>query len=212
MMTWADGTPVPYRERKCKMNIKDKIEELEKQIQDGRDLLGQITTFFNKKNMATISIMAERQLTLKQDELLKLKQQGVYDPMWTPANCVGYFYIYDGIAYLTVNTGEDSDTWNITTNNTYQTEYHCKKAIEAEKLKGEIREFARVENGEWRADWTKGDHKCYLYVNNIVPEVRFSWFNSHDHLQKLPNFRTETIAKKAIKKFGDRIQELQAYI
>lgn len=206
------------KEREDNMTIQENIDKLTTSIQGVKDFVKNRMDFFTSYETRHIaSKLLNREMVFQQGELSKLeeqlKQQGVYDSMWRPARSGYYWFInMEGKCRCTAHNGTRIDLWNITTNNTYQTEYHCKKAIEAEILKGEIREFARVENGEWRADWTKGDHKCYLYVNNIVPEVRFSWFNSHDHLQKLPNFRTETIAKKAIKKFGDRIQELQAYI
>jgi len=193
-----------FRKERIIMNIKDKIRILNTEKEH--------KTSHIEQYQASIERCKER-LPIIDEEIKQLKQQGGYDKMWKPAPAEDYFYINRcGEARKTHYEGTQCDTWRRATSNQYQTEYHCKKAIEAEKLKGEIREFARVENGEWRVDWEASDLKHTLHINNDTTQVSRCSYPQFNDLKIIPILKTSQIADKAIEKFGKRILELQAYI
>lgn len=76
-------------------------------------------------------------------------------------------------------------------------------------LINKLKDWAKKYNEDWTPNWKDFDEvKCYIRYHHTVEDVADSVTYERKDFTKLPIFKSQEIARKFIKEFGDEIKEV----
>lgn len=90
----------------------------------------------------------------------------------------------------------------------FKTREEAKQFDKERELLFKLHKWAEEHNGVWKPNWEESDDKFFIYY--FHSSERFSVGSDWDcnTFTKLPYFKSEEIARKFIKEFGDKIKEV----
>lgn len=120
------------------------------------------------------------------------------------------YYLINNIGEVTVYNwvGDTQDIALKTSHNIFRTEEEAQAKADWRQMTDDLWAYAKEVNEGWEADWAdRSERKWILYY--IGDQFFSNYWMTNQYLT--PIFKTEALAKQAIKHFGDRLNILRDY-
>ena len=114
----------------------------------------------------------------------------------------------NGAVFANCWEGIESDNRYFSQGNIFPTEQAALLEAERRNLLTRFRAFRDECNGDWKADFSDDEEKCYLYYSISEECVDFGWIVLGCSFNIFGYFKNHEDAKRAIELFGDEIEEL----